>query len=174
VNIIGSDKTHPWAGSSGRWFPQAYRRMRSIFKDAGAANAAFGLHFLVGNQPPFEMFNLEDSDFDWIGFTVNDYAFSVSPLIYEGYRWARANHPTKPIALFEYTLLRQDSRASTLDNHLNLIKKLPAIKLIQICEFVSVKSWGSLKYRSSALTEESVKILAKRVNDPYYVWQKDS
>jgi hypothetical protein len=172
VNITSLDDTHPWSKSSSTHFRLAYKRMKNIFNQMGAINASFGLHLLAGgHQKPYSDYTLDDADFDWVGFTANNYSLDVPSLVLDGYNWARKHYPSKPVALFEYAILKSPSQSQDLQNHLEGFKKLSALKLVVCAQFEKyIKSTGG--FRSSVLNEDSARILGEKSRDSYYIWAK--
>jgi len=181
VNISGAYKNvHPWAGGNGKQFRKAWTHMHDVFEGEGANEyAVWGLHLLgSGDKQPFSWFDLDDKYLDWVGFTIYNFgqtgwvSRSFDTRIQEGYWWVKQNHPTKPIALWEFAAEQTSGKGQSrwIKNAYNSIKKMPRIKLVVYAEYGGHGGAGA--HNSLMLDEKSKPYYKEAISDPYFIGSK--
>lgn len=134
----------PHAGQPAGWFKEAWRHMHDIFERKGAnANTIWALNYLGTCSPAGVRKNLEsffpgEDVVDWVGFTVVNRVMLGQPythfryLFSPDYSWARHNHPTKPLALFEMAQSNNRNQPKWIRKAYGDVKeRFPAIKMVQ-------------------------------------------
>jgi len=171
----------PYAGESSRWFKEAWRHMHDIFEREGAnTNTIWALNYLgtcFRSARNLESFYPGDDVVDWIGFTVvnrvmvRQYPWTHFRYLFSAdYKWARHNHPTKPLALFEMVQSNNRNQPKWIRKAYGDVKKrFPAIKMVQWWEArFRVEGWGIDDQHFSSNTE-SIEAMQEVHKDPYFI-----
>jgi hypothetical protein len=169
-----------YGGGSAKWFKKMWRHMHEIFDKAGAnTNTIWAINYLGtyshAARKWLESFYPGDDVVDWIGFTVKnrlDYGYpykSFRYLFFPDYAWARRNHPTKPLAVFEIGQSSNPSQHKWIRKAYEDIKeKFPAVKMVQWWEDVlRLGGMADNEHFSSRL--ESIEAMQEVHNDPYFI-----
>ena len=171
MNMRGVYNPYPWGGKPSQ-FKKAWRKIWSIFEDAGANEyATWIIEYHAGF--PLQGYYPGDEYVDWIGVScynskVNQeyhgyrqlsHILSPSP-----YRYFRVKHPNKPFILAEFGSQIGRDQPSWLRKALGTIKSLPGMKAA-ICWDVFDHNIGA----DMTLSEESIKVLREVLKDPYFI-----
>lgn len=185
VNIDSRFKhVHPWAGSGGKGFKEAWARMHNIFEEIGANKyAVWGLHLIgIDAGQSFSKFALDKNLFDWIGFTEYNLERQSGGLdrslrellgLQDDYWWAQTKYPEKPIAFWEFGTSDTSTQGRWIKDAYKTIKKLPRIKLVVYAEYPTFGS-GVVggPSESTVLTDRAKPDYKKAISDPYFIGSK--
>lgn len=155
--------------------------MYNIFEKEGAnKHTVWAINYLGTYSPAarkrLEGFYPGDDVVDWIGFTVQNRTglghlpSSFRWLFQSDYNWARRNHPTKPLALFEVGRSRGYGQAKWIKKTYKDIKeKFPAIKLAQWWEGVLYCCNGLTDDQTFSSSQKSIEAMREVHKDPYFI-----
>ena len=176
ANIVSRFKdVHPWAGSGGKGFNEAWKHMHDIFEGEGANEyAVWGLHLIgLDSGQPFSRFAVDKNLVDWVGFTVYNLVEQSGGLdrsFYEligqqnVYGWARMRYPEKPIALCEFGTSNTVGQGRWIRNAYKGIKNMPRIKLVVYAEYPMFSPPDS-----TVISDEAKPYYKEAISDPYFI-----
>jgi hypothetical protein len=166
---------HAWGKSSPKYFEKAWKYMRHIFEEEGAnENTVWGLHLLaVKDHLSFNWHDLDDSLFDWMGFTTYNISREVGAynsfnnMFNNAYHWAKNKHPDKPMALFELGTSDTSRQSNWLKDAYKNIKKKSRIKLALYAEyyFGNPTNFHDRTY----FTKRGKATYKEIISDPYFI-----
>ncbi len=179
ANIVSRFKyVHPWAGSGGKGFKEAWKHMHNIFDGEGANDyAVWGLHLIglyVGQR--FSRFAVDNDLVDWVGFTVYNLVEQSGGLdrsFYEligqqnVYGWAKSHYPEKPFALWEFGTSDTTSQGIWIKNAYERIKNMPRIKLVVYAEYPMFTPFDC-----TVISDEAKPYYKEAISDPYFIGSK--
>lgn len=180
VNIDSRFKhVHPWAGSGGKGFKEAWARMHNIFEKIGANEyAVWGLHLIgIDAGQSFSKFALDKNLFDWIGFTEYNLERQSGGLdrslrellgLQNDYWLAQTKYPEKPIAFWEFGTSDTSTQGRWIKNSYKTIKKLPRIKLVVYAEYPIFSP-----YDSTVISDKANPIYREVISDPHFIGSKN-